>query len=143
MVKTKPIDRVTTKWASRVAVAGDEYTAGIQNPKRDWAEATKAAESAFEQGVQNAIAKKKFGKGVGKAGTEKWKRKALAVGPARFAAGVAAATDDYRKAMGEVLSAIEGITLPARGPKGSAQNYERSKKLGQALHEFAERKAGV
>ena len=38
--------------------------------------------------------------------------------------------------MGEVLRVMEGVTLPARGPKGDPKNYDRVKAIGEALHKY-------
>jgi len=136
MVKTKGADRTVEKWISRVGVAGPDYEAGVKNPKRDWATATKAAEATWKSAISDAIGRGAFGKGVSKAGTDKWQRGALNKGVARFPEGVRAAQDDYKAAMSEVLSVIEGVTLKARGPRGDPGNYERVKQIGDALHQW-------
>lgn len=134
MVKTKGLDRTAQKWKNKVAGAQGDYVDGVNNPKRDWASETAKAEGAYEQGVQRAISNKSFGKGVGKAGTAKWQKGAVEKGPGRWAEGVAKAEDEYRQGMGEVIQVIEGTQLPPRGPKGDPKNYDRSRVLGQKLH---------
>lgn len=136
MVKVKPIDVVVKKWKARASVATDDYKYGIQNPKQPWSKAAEAAFDAYVSGVQEAIADKRYVGGVRKAGDEKWSRKALEVGATRYAPGIAAATDEYAAAMGEVLRVIEGISLPPRGPKGAASNYDRVKVIGDTLHKW-------
>jgi len=137
MVKTKPVDLVVKKWQERASVATDDYKFGVMNPKKDWATAAEAAFDAWAKGVQTAIAEKRFVGGVRKAGTEKWRRKAVEVGADRYAPGIRAAADEYAAAMTEVLRVIEGVDLPPRGPKGDPRNYERVVKIGDALHKWA------
>lgn len=137
MVKTKPIELVVRKWQSRASVATDDYKFGIENPKADWATATTNAFDAWASGVQQAVAEKRFVGGVKRAGTEKWKRKALEVGAARYAPGITAASQDYAAAMSEILRVIESVALPPRGAKGDPRNYERVKVIGDTLHKFA------
>lgn len=134
MVKTKGLDRTATKWKNKVAGAQSDYIDGVNNPKKDWATEAGNAQGAYEQGVQRAISNKSFGKGVARAGTEKWKKNAASKGPGRWAEGVAQAEDEYRSGMGEVLQVIESTSIPPRGPKGDPKNYDRSRVLGQALH---------
>lgn len=134
MVKTKGVDRTVAKWAGKVAVAREDYVSGITAPRVDWQTATAKAEGSYEQGVQRGIASKQFGKGVARAGTAKWQKGALEKGPGRWMEGVAAATDEYRTGMSEVISVIEGVTLPPRGPKGDPANYDRVRAIGTALH---------
>jgi len=136
MVKVKPIDRVVKKWEERASVATDEYKAGVENPKQDWQKATEDAFPAWQTAIQEAIRNRTFIGGVRKAGTEKWRRGALEKGADRYSSGVRAAVDEYRDAMGEVLRVMEGVTLPARGPKGDPKNYDRVKAIGEALHKY-------
>ena len=141
MVKVKPVDKVVNKWQSRASVASGDYKDGVTNPKRDWAEATSLAADTWKKALTEAMGRNAFASGVKAAGTDKWKKKALAVGPTRYTEGVSAAVDEYKKKISEVLSVLEGIELPARGPKGSAQNYERVKTIGDALHNYKIKKA--
>lgn len=136
MVKVKPLDVVVKKWKARASVATEDYKYGVQNPKQPWAAAAEAAFDAWAAGVQDAIADRRFIGGVRRAGDAKWARKALEVGAARYAPGITAASEDYEKAMGEVLKVIESVSLPARGPRGAATNYERVKLIGDTLHKW-------
>ncbi len=135
MVKTKGVERTVSKWKNKVAGASGDYLEGVTNPKADWQAETQKAEASYEQGVQAAIARKSFGKGVGKAGTAKWQKGATEKGPSRWVAGVGMAEDEYRQGMGAVIQVIEGTQLPPRGPKGDPKNYDRTRILGQKLHE--------
>lgn len=62
-------------------------------------------------------------------------------GVARFAAGVELSEAYYRAQIGDVIAQIEGVTLKARGPRGSAQNYARVKQIGDKLHAWRLAKA--
>jgi len=137
MVKVKPVDVVVNKWKTRASVATEDYKYGVQNPKQSWQKAAEAAFEAWQSGVQEAIADKRFVGGVRRAGDAKWAKKALEVGASRYAPGITAAAEDYRNAMGEVLKVIESISLPPRGARGSATNYERVKIIGDTLHKYA------
>jgi len=137
MVKVKPIDVVVKKWQERASVASDDYKFGIENPKRDWASATERAFDAWQKGIQQAIAERRFVGGVRSAGSEKWRKKALEVGADRYATGIRAAIDEYNAKMSEVLRVIEGVTLPERGAKGDPKNIERVRAIADALHKYA------
>lgn len=133
-LKLKSISEITDKWARRASAAGPDYEAGVRSPKQDWGAQAAAAEPAFEAGIQDAIGRKAFGKGVREAGTEKWQRKTLAVGPARFPTGVTAATGDFSAGFGPFRDAIERIALPPRGRRGDPANIERVRTIADALH---------
>jgi hypothetical protein len=133
-IKTKSIADVAIKWTQRASAAAPDYNKGIAAPSKDWATETKAAEGAYQAGVQDAISRSAFGKGVSKAGSEKWSRKALAVGPARYGQGVTAAQQDYTADFGPYLDALGRIVLPPRGKRGDPANIERVRTIATALH---------
>jgi len=97
MPEIKSLEEIKEKWVRVTGQRADDYRKGIDSPKKDWAAATKAAEPAYEAGVQASIGRKAFGKGVDEAGTGKWQKKAKELGTARFAPGVAAAKEEYGK----------------------------------------------
>lgn len=134
MVKVKDIGAIAAKWAKEAAARAAYYAEGVASPTKDWATEAAAAESAFAAGIQAAIGRKAFSKGVTKAGTEKWQRKAKEVGAARFGPGVAAAEADYSAAFSPYRDALESIALPARGARGDPANLNRVSAIATALH---------
>lgn len=134
MVATKGIERTVSKYVARAAVAEPEYRAGIANPKRAWAAAALGASGTFHAAVTAPSTKALFEAGIKKAGDAKWKKMAEDKGAARFADGVEKSKDFFKSAMSDVLATIEATSIGKRGPRGSAQNYARSKDLGTALH---------
>ena len=134
MPAVKSVSSSADKWVRRAGQAGADYKAGVQNPRVGWAEATAAAVEAQAAGIQDAISRGSFEKGVQKAGNSKWQRKAAGLGAARFGQGVADAQPDYVSGFTPYAAVIQGITLPPRGPKGDPRNYERTKIIGDALH---------
>lgn len=124
------------KWASRTQASGAEYAAGVQNPRVSWSQAAAAAEGNFSAGVNDAIARGAFGKGVSKAGDSKWKRGVDEKGRTRFQQGAAVSQSDYDRGFAPFKSVIEGVTLQPRGPKG--QNYGRTQAIGEALRAAAQ-----
>lgn len=135
MAAIKSMDRIVAKWKRVAAASGEEYRVGIENPKADWAAMTKAAEPRYEAGVTGAISRKGFGKGVTKAGTEKWQRMSLAKGPTRWSEGIGLAGDAYAEGFAPYARIIAATTLPARGPKGSPQNIQRVAVIAKALYD--------
>lgn len=133
-MKVKPIGDVVEKFARRASAATDDYAKGVLTTEKDWASNTAAAEGSFEVGVQEAISDKRFGKGVKAAGTDKWRRGAAGKGAERYAPGVRDALAAYQAGVAPYLDELSRLSLKPRGPRGSEQNYQRSKDVGQALH---------
>jgi len=136
------IKAIGEKFARVVAQRGPDYQAGIENPRRDQATAAAAAEPLFEAGIQAAIAEKRFGKGVRKAGSEKWKRGAREKGVARWPVGVAAAQPDFEAGFGPYRDALERTELPPRRAKRDPANLQRVQKVVETMIATARAGAG-
>lgn len=138
----KDMGAIQEKFVRRTGQAGPDYQKGVTSPRRDWATATKAAEANFEQGVQAAIGKKRFGKGVDKAGTAKFIRGATEKGVARYPAGVAAGAGDYATGFEPYRSALASTQLPPRKARRDPSNLQRVNAVVQAMIRTAESKGG-
>jgi len=99
----------------------------------DWAKATQAAGAAYAAGVQAAIGRKAFEKGVSTAGTEKWRAKAVDVGSQRWGPGIQAGAPDYAKGFAPYADVLAKLTLPPRFPTGDPRNFQRVQAIGEAL----------
>ncbi len=132
-IKLKSGDTIAKKFATRGAAAAGDYKSGVESPRREWASSAAASKDAYAAGVQEAIGRNAFEKGVQEAGDAKWKRKASDVGSQRFPQGVQAAQSDYQRGVQPYLDAIASTDLPARGVKGSPQNFERARIIAERL----------
>lgn len=135
MAEIKDLTAIREKYARVAPTRVVDYQEGITNPRKDWEQATRAAEDNYVQGVQQAAAEGRFGVGVAKAGTAKWSRKALDVGVPRWAPGVHAGTQDYETGFAPYHAVIQRTTLPPRGPKGDPRNLERVAVIARALND--------
>jgi len=142
MAFIRAIDAIASKWASVTPMRSEDYRFGVENPRTDWAQATAAAEGNYESGVQMAITKKRFGKGVKAAGTDKWRKGATEKGVNRWGPGVALAEPAYRAGFAPYRDAIEHATLPPRYAKRDPRNLERVKAIVNALTAAKESRLG-
>lgn len=134
MPSIRSASEIADKYARVTPGRSADYSEGVQNPKRDWKAATVAAKDAWSQGIQEAIGEGRFEKGVARAGSEKWSKRATEVGPGRWSQGVSGAKEAYESGFAPYAEVIRGTALPARGPKGDPRNIERVTKLAMALH---------
>jgi len=135
MPKIRSSAEISEKWARVTPMRSEDYKKGVENPKKDWAAATAAANDRYVTGVTQAAQQGRFLGGVKRAGTQKWQSHAALKGPNRFAEGVQIAQPDYEKGWAPYRDEIEKTTLPQRYPKGDPRNYERGKVMGTALHQ--------
>jgi hypothetical protein len=134
-IRVKSAAEIAAKW-SRVAPQRDaDYKSGVADPAVDWAKAAAASEETFAAGVQDAIGRGAFAKGVAKAGDEKWRRKTSEVGTQRWAQGIRAAAGDFEAGFAPFKEALERVELPPRAPRGDPRNLERVAAVARALSE--------
>ena len=122
-----------SKWARVTPQRTEDYQQGVQNPKVSWQTSTLAAAANQAAGVQQAIADKRFEKGVAKAGDQAWQSGALNKGVNRFGEGVQVSQDKYATAFQPFAQVIEGVVLPPRYPKGDPRNVARVSAIATAL----------
>lgn len=139
MANIRSLETIAQKWATVTPQRVGDYEAGIQAPRRDWQQSTLAAEDSYTQGVQAAIAEKRFGKGVRKAGTSKWQENALQKGTQRWGPGVQMAQAAYAAGFAPIRDAIERVTLPPRYARRDPRNLNRVKAIVDAVVEAAKK----
>lgn len=132
-IKVRDAAASAQKFKNNAAAAQPAYAAGVANAGPTWAAATKAAEDTYQQGVQQAIAQKRFSAGVNATSQSKFQTRAAGVGPQRYAQGVQGAADAWQTGTAPYLQVIASADLPPRGVKGSAQNIQRVQKLAELL----------
>lgn len=125
---------ISEKWSSVTPTRTAFFESGVKAPRKDWSRSTLASESSYKEAVTKAAHEGRFGKGVTKAGTDKWQRKTLEVGAARWGPGVSMAAPDFESGYAPYRDAIEKIVLKPRFPKGDPRNYDRVKQIGDTLH---------
>jgi len=128
-----PIGLVASKWRRRVEGASDDFKTGVMQKGGRWQAATDASSGSFKLAIGAADIETRYKAGVAKAGQAKYIKRATTVGPDRYAQAAPIAEPDFSSGMAPVLQAIAAVDLPPRGPRGSAQNYNRVKPIGDAL----------
>lgn len=134
MPAVRDVGAIARKWARVTPQRTEDYLDGVKNPRRDWAESTANAEDNYKAGVTKAANEGRFGRGVRSAGSEKWRKQAIAKGQARFGEGVALGEQDFAAGFEPFRQVIESTKIPPRFPKGDPRNLERVKVLSEALH---------
>lgn len=133
MAEIKSIQAIQEKWGRVTPTRTEDYTIGIKNPKRDWAQAAAAAKESHKAAMTAAAQNDSYAKGVGKAGTARWQDRAIKKGPQRFAEGVVVGASDYGTGFAPYADVIKATTLTPRFPTGDIRNLDRVKTISQAL----------
>jgi len=134
MVNIKSLDKITTKWKTVTPERAPYYEEGIKAPAKDWATEASKGQTAYEAAMRDPKVLALRNAKIKAVGSEKWSRKAAAVGPSRFREGVPAAADDYAKGFTPYHGVISALVLPEKGARGDPKNYARVKAIGDALN---------
>jgi hypothetical protein len=133
MPPVKSVSQAADKWNRRASVAGPDYEAGIRAPRVSQAEAAAAANDSWKAGINAAVGRDAFVKGVRAAGNEKWVRGATEKGIPRYPQGVSVSQPVYQAAVSPFLDVIQRTQLPPRKPTGDPGNIERVRAMATAL----------
>lgn len=125
---------VAKKWKEETPRRATYYEKNTPVKADLWETNTEAAAPNYKAAVSSPDIDKRFKGGVKRAGGAKFKRKVEAVGISRFGPGVEAAEEDMKNGVDPYLAVIAATEIGARKPRGDPANYERVKKIGDALH---------
>jgi hypothetical protein len=132
-IRIKDTASLAQKFVTRASAALNDYTSGVQAAGSDWETNTKAAETSYQQGVQEAISKGRFGRGVANAGQAKYVANAVKLGGQRYGPGVQNAQDAWARGVAPALDRLKSLQLPPRGPRRSPANQQRANMVALEL----------
>lgn len=121
------------KYTTRAAAATTDYVNGVQGATGQ-AAAAAAAVNKWQQAVASPAAAAAFQNNLTAAGDQAWKNGVQQKGQARYAPGVQAGGGKWANKVGKYFAVLKGLSLPARGLRGSAQNAQISAQVQAALH---------
>ncbi len=130
----KPATQLQDKFATRAQAATNEYTQGVKTTTKDQNAAAIAAAPRWAAAVTAAATSNLFAKGLGRSSTDIWRSMAATKGAANFGPGAAAAKAKWAVRVQAFFDVLNGLTLPAKLPKGDPGNMARSSAVAAALH---------
>lgn len=134
-IQVKDLTVSSGKWSNRAAGAADEYAKNASAAQDVWGRNTQAAEANYRAGISVGNIGTRFARGVAKAlASGKYAKKIDAVGGTRFSTGVQGAQDEWSAGFAPYHTALQGISLPARRPRGDAANIQRVAAIASTLH---------
>lgn len=134
MALIRSIGEIAKKWKDVTPARADIYRANVAAPLKDWEKETVAAGDRQKEGMRKAMDEDRIVKGVVRAGLAKWSKMTTTKGPSRWVEGVGIAEPEYTAGFGPYRDVIEKTDPGPRYSKGDPRNWERSKKIGLALH---------
>lgn len=129
----KSASQSAQKFVERASVASGDYQSGAEQTTKDQAALAIAAAPSYQQGVQAAIQRGAYAKGLQRAGKTAWLEGVRRKGVARFAEGVAASASKYATNSAKYDSARGAAATLPRGPKGDPKNLARVTAVVNAL----------
>jgi len=141
-IQIKDVGTLSTKFVQRAVNAVDAYKAGVMQPKQSQSAMAIAAIPTWQSAVSSSAAAARMKAGLSAAGDAGWQHGATTKGATRYPDGVRVAQQKWASNVGPYLQTIAGLTLPARGIRGSDANIARVSAVASALHKQKVAKAG-
>ena len=132
--KVKNVADAASKFVNRASAAGGDYKTGVQNAGQSWADQTMQAADTYAAGVQTAIGRGAFAKGVSKAGPTKYQTNAATKGANHYPEGIRGGQAAYQQNAAPYFDALSSIVYPPRRPRGDPANQARSIIVQTTLH---------
>ena len=140
MTGIRGLSAITEKYKRVTPGKAKELEEGIRNPKKNWEEQTSASSDAYNDGVQEAIARNAFSGGVKATGQSGYLEMALKKGPKRYREGVEIGLPKYQRNFAPFRDTIAATELSPRKATGDPGNIARVAEIAAALHEEKRRR---
>ena len=133
-LKVKSPSESVRKWQANSAAESAAYARESQAAAGSYGTNTGNAEQSFKSAVAAPGVSERFARNARGKGQQKYARKIAAVGEQRYTEGVSTSGQDYTEGTAPYVAVLQGLSLPARGPRGAATNKARSNAVQDALH---------
>lgn len=133
MVKVKPLEQIKANYRAGATVAPARYKAGVLAADWKGPAASSDAEALFAAKMSEAIAEERRRKGIERKTNADWRDPASNKGAARIGPGMTGAVEKQASGYSPYKSALEGVTLPARGADPMANVDARVKPVVAAM----------
>lgn len=132
--KVKPVGEAAAKFVARASAAGNDYKLGVAGAGQTWSDHTMASSDTYNAGVQAAIGRGAFQKGVQHAGPAKYQTNASTKGVNHYPEGIRGGQTPYQTNAAPYFDVLSSLAYPPRRPRGDPANQQRSIIVQQALH---------
>jgi hypothetical protein len=134
-MKVRDLNQAAVKFSTNGQAGSNNYKSGVL-ASSTWAQNTEAAAPTWQAGVTAPGAAARFSANVGKAGNAKWQQRASTTGQSRFSQAMSdpQTKQNWSTNFAPFAAVIAGITPQPKGVRGSPNNYNSVKTIGDALH---------
>jgi hypothetical protein len=128
---------VAEEWTSGAQGAGQKFVENALSASNTWLDraSSDAAQSNYEQAMSDPEVLSRRQSNTDDSSRQRYESSLNAFGSQRYQSGVQNAQAEFQSAIGEVLSAIDGLQIPDRGRPMSQANMQRAEQVQRALNE--------
>lgn len=128
---------VAERWSSGAQGAGSRFAQNAADAADDWLARASSdqAQSNYEQAMQDPDVLARRQSNTDSDAQSRYQNSLQAFGSQRYQSGVSNAQGEFQAAIGEVMSAIDGLSIPDRGRPMSQANQDRALQVQRALNE--------
>lgn len=128
---------VAERWTSGAQGAGNRFVQRATDSSDQWLSRASSdqAQSNYEQAMSDPDVLSRRQSNTDSDAQSRYTSSLNAFGSQRYQSGVSNAQSEYQQAIGEILSAIDGLQIPDRGRPMSQANQDRALQVQRALNE--------
>lgn len=141
MLRVRDAASAADRFKTKAGAAAGEYAKGVTGAGQAWETGAAAGEQNYSDGVQAAISRGAYGKGVKGSGGGYYEDRAKTLGATRYAPGVAAGANNYQEGVAPFLDVMRNATLSPRRPKGDPGNITRVQEIANLNRQTKLRRA--
>jgi len=124
VIRIRPREKLKERFVKKVREAIPDYEFGIKNPKKNWLEEFLAAAEMIADAIRKMAEEKRFAKGAERVGQAKWAGNTARKGPDRWKTETPQSGDSWRSGYEPFASALEGLVIGPKRPKGDPYNID-------------------
>lgn len=129
----KDLSKSGAKFSTNAANGAPAYKEGVSTAGAKWKSRVDASEESWTQGVQGAISRGAFKKGVGRASADYYTQRAQSLGGDRYPTGVRAGGNNWQEGFQPYHDVLKSMTQSPGGPHGDPRNAQRSLEVQIAM----------
>lgn len=132
---------IADRWETGASGAGNRFANNARAASDDWLSSASSdqAQQNYENAMNDPEVLARRQSNTTDSARQRYERSLETFGSQRYTQGISNAKSEFQAAVSEVLSAIDGLSIPDRGRPMSQANQDRALQVQRALNEAGQR----
>lgn len=132
----RDINAASKRFVRNASAGVSDYKANVAQSGPAWQSGAQAGIDNWAAGTQEAISTGRYGRAIRNTDPSYVAQRAASIGADRYVGGVTAGAQNWIDGSKPYQDGVAAMSLPPKGPRGAAQNFERARQVAQRQHEM-------